>query len=607
MPINRRKFLRYTGFTGLGLVTTGLLAACGENTLTALQTPVSTATGTAGTSSTAGAADAYAVLDPRNLDNFTGKLLTPGDQGALGILDLTGGSTVEIGAKPAALEILKGKKANLLTYQVAKEGKSYINPVLHLTKGDTFAATLTNNLSEDTNLHWHGLQVPSKMDGHPSLPVSPGTSKSYGFKIQNRGGTYWYHPHPHQLTPKQAYSGLASFFIVEDEDNQKLNTALDLKLGETDLPVVIQDKLFDSNGQFIYQMDANTQFMGFYGDTILANLTPNAQLEVTNRLYRLRVLNGSNARTYRLAFTKGTTSQTLPYSVIGTDGGLLDKPYQVTDVFLSPGERLDLLVDFKGLEVGKTVALKSLAFDPMHNEMSGMMGSTSTTPNATPGMGNMGDMGNMSGHSGHSGMMGSTTATPAASTSMIGTTSRLDEGVEFFILKFTVKSKVEYSRTIPQTLASLPVPELSKAKVRPLVLSQAMMQGGSSNMMQWLIDGKSFQMDDYPISVTKGSTEIWEFKNESQSMPHPMHLHGFQFRIVERQNSPEQLKSLATYGQGRLVTDLGWKDTVLVWPGETVRLAIDFSHDFEGEQLYVTHCHVLEHEDNGMMLNYKVV
>jgi suppressor of ftsI/bilirubin oxidase len=126
-------------------------------------------------------------------------------------------------------------------------------------------------------------------------------------------------------------------------------------------------------------------------------------------------------------------------------------------------------------------------------------------------------------------------------------------------------------------------------------------------MMQWLINGKFFQMDDYPITVNKGSTEIWEFTNESQSMPHPMHLHGFQFRVIERQNSPCQLNDLATYGQGRLVTDQGWKDTVLVWPGETVRLAINFSHNFEGEQLFVTRCHVLEHEDNGMMLNYKVV
>jgi blue copper oxidase len=618
MPINRRKFLKYSGLAGVTLATSGLLAACGENNKATTATPaagfLASATNppeTAGVTSTSlAAADAsYATLDPRNLDNFTTSLNLPGSQGVLGILDFGSGSgnSFEIGTGPASLEILKGKKAKLLAYQVSKDGKTFINPVLRFNKGATLSATLTNGLSEETNIHWHGLHVPSKMDGHPSLPISPGATRSYSFKVQNRGGTYWYHPHPHKLTPKQAYSGLASFFIVDDEDNRKLSQALDLKLGETDLPIVIQDKLFDSSGQLIYQTDASTQFMGFYGDTILANLTPNASLDVSTRVYRLRLLNGSNARTYRLALTKGKSPEKLPYWLVGTDGGLLDTPYRVTELFLSPGERLEVLLDFKGFEPGETVALKSLAFNPLHNEMGGMMGVSGSTPQAAE---DAAGMGNMGGHSGHSGMMGTTptpgTATSASST--IGTTSRLDDGAEFFVLKFTLKSKVEYSRTIPQTLAALPTPDLGAARVRPLVLSQSMMQGGNStNMMQWLINGKSFQMDDYPISVNKGSTEIWEFKNESQSMPHPMHLHGFQFRVIERQNSPAQLKDLATYGQGRLVTDLGWKDTVLVWPGETVRLAIDFSHDFEGEQLFVTHCHVLEHEDNGMMLNYKVV
>lgn len=407
MPLNRRKFLKYSGLAGLSRTTGGLLVACGENN-SSTPTPVisATTTGAAPTTTKVPATignSAYAALDPRNLDNFVTSLNLPGNQGVLGVLDLAGSNPFEITTKPAGLEILKGKKANLLSYQVSKDGKTYVNPILHLSKGDTLTATLTNGLGEETNIHWHGLRIPSNMDGHPSRPVLPGAGQSYNFKILNRGGTYWYHPHPHKLTPKQAYNGLASFFIVEDEDNRKLNEALDLKLGETDLPIVIQDKLFDSDGQFIYQMDASTQFMGFYGDTILANLTPNARLDVSTRLYRLRVLNGSNARTYRLAVVKGGSAEKIPYWLIGTDGGLLDKPYQVSELFLSPGERLDLLLDFKNFVPGETAALKSLAFDPMHNEMSGMMGT------ATPNSGSMGNTGNMGGHSGHSGMMGGVT------------------------------------------------------------------------------------------------------------------------------------------------------------------------------------------------------
>ncbi|HEX2916381.1 MAG TPA: multicopper oxidase domain-containing protein [Chloroflexia bacterium] len=591
--LNRRSFLKYTALAGVTLAGSGLLAACGDSTATA-----STPAGSTGTIPVAATGSSSGTIDPRNLANFTNPLNLPGSEGALGVLDLTSSassSPLELVAKPLSLPLLKGKPAQLLTYQASLGGKSFINPVLRLKKGQTLKANLTNGLSEDTNIHWHGLKVASKMDGHPSRPLKPGENFSYSFPVQNRGGTYWYHPHPHKLTPRQAYSGLASFFVVEDEDTQRLNEALDLKLGETDLPIVIQDKLFDAQGQLVYRADASTQFMGFYGDTILANLTPHASLDVATRIYRLRLLNGSNARTYRLAFVKGTSSEKLAYWLIGTDGGLLDKPYQVTELFLSPGERVELLVDFSKLEAGAVVALKSLSFDPMHNEMGSGM-------NMSVGSGGM-DMGNMGGmHSGHSGMMGSATATPQAGTG----NASLDDGQEFYILKLNIKNKVSYNRSFPQALSSLEKPDTTGATVRPVVLSLTMMgQGGQ--MMQWLINGQSFNMDEYPITVKKNSTEIWEFKNEANSMPHPMHLHGFQFQVLSRQNSPAQLNPLATFSEGRLATDLGWKDTVLVWPGETVRTAINFSHNFEGEQLYVTHCHVLEHEDNGMMVNYKVV
>ena len=89
-------------------------------------------------------------------------------------------------------------------------------------------------------------------------------------------------------------------------------------------------------------------------------------------------------------------------------------------------------------------------------------------------------------------------------------------------------------------------------------------------------------------------------------MPHPMHLHRFQFQVLERRASPDQVARLSSDARGRTPQDLGWSDTVLVWPGETVRIAVDFSHDFVGDQMYMFHCHNLEHEDQGMMMNVKV-
>ena len=124
--------------------------------------------------------------------------------------------------------------------------------------------------------------------------------------------------------------------------------------------------------------------------------------------------------------------------------------------------------------------------------------------------------------------------------------------------------------------------------------------------MRWLINGETFRMDSFPIDAKRNAVEVWDLQNAKQSMPHPMHMHGFQFQVLSRQNSPEQIRTLGVHGSGRIVSDLGWKDTVLVWPGETVRLAVDFSHQFAGDQTYVFHCHNLEHEDSDMMVNMRV-
>jgi len=123
--------------------------------------------------------------------------------------------------------------------------------------------------------------------------------------------------------------------------------------------------------------------------------------------------------------------------------------------------------------------------------------------------------------------------------------------------------------------------------------------------MRWLINGKTHTMDEFPVVVQRNAKEIWEIHNDEKSMPHPAHLHGFQFRVLERAGTPEQVAHLVVDEKGRFVTDAGFKDTVLLWPGETVKCAMDFSHGFEGEQIYMFHCHILEHE-TAMMLNVKI-
>ena len=509
-------------------------------------------------------------LDPVDAANFRQKLFMPSSSGPFGVLDVAG--PLKIRATAASFPILPGPTSPIpspfLLYETEHAGKAYQNPILRIESGSRFAASLDNALPEPTIIHWHGLHTPAAMDGHPVNTIAPGGRYEYDFTVRNRGGTYWYHTHAHGSTAKQAYNGLASFFLVHDDDQRRLAKALDLRLGVTDLPVVIQDKQFDAQGKLRYQPNAQESMMGWLGDVVLANLTPNAVQTVTPRIYRLRLLNGSNARIYRLAFVTG--KKQLKFTVIGTDGGLIERPESVTEAFLAPGERLDVLLDAGQVKPGTDIFLKSLAFDPMENEGPAM-----------PGMAGMAGMEHGAGH-----------AAPGVAS------SRLPLGVEFNVLKLSVTAGERIVAKLPATLSKVSAIPLPGATQRKIELSL--------KNMRFLINGRTFVMDEIAFDVKRGAVEVWSISNPTLGMPHPMHIHGFSFQVLERLNSPAQVSSSARFGKGRTAGDLGWKDTVLVWPGETVRIAIDFTHDFPGDQTYLLHCHNLEHEDAGMMINFRV-
>jgi blue copper oxidase len=517
---------------------------------------------------------AYATLNPTELGNFKNPLRLPGEDGVMDVLDASD-VPARIIAKKESVEVVPGKSTELLAYHAERDGKTYVNPTIRVRTGTEFSAEFANDLDEETTVHWHGLHVDWRMDGHPFRPVAPGATYRYAFPVRDRGGTYWYHPHPHGRTAIQTYSGLAGLFLVADEDERDLTDALDLRLGETDIPLLIQDKVLDESGNVVY-------VPGVMRKVILINLTPNPCLEVGTRIYRFRVLNGSNARTYRLAFTKAGEDELLPYQIIGTDGGLLEKPQVASEVFLSPAERMDVVLDLSSFEVGEEIVLRSLPFDPMHHEHETRMESDMDH------MEHM-EMGHHHHMDHHDHMDHHVSPT------------QLSDGSAFYLLKLVVTEKMDYSRSMPETLSTMPQLDLSGAASRPITVSMTTDDRG----MQWLINGKTHEMDEFPIVVQRGAKEIWEIHNDEKSMPHPMHIHGFQFRVIERAGTPEQLAHLVVDEKGRLATDLGFKDTVLIWPGETIKWFIDFSHDFEGEQFYMFHCHILEHE-TAMMLNLKI-
>ena len=507
-------------------------------------------------------------FDPVASANFQQKLFIPVASGPFGVLDVVG--PLKLRATAASFAMLPGRESPFLLYQTEHAGQSYQNPILRIESGARFSASLDNALTEPTIIHWHGLHAPAVMDGHPSTVIAPGGRYDYDFTVRDRGGTYWYHTHAHELTAKQAYHGLASFFLVDDQDQRNLAKALDLRLGETDLPLVIQDKQFDAQGRLQYRPNMQETMMGWLGDIVLTNMTPNAVQAVTPRTYRLRLLNGSNSRIYRLAFVKGLEGGlALDFSVIGTDGGLIERPETVTEAFLAPGERLDVLFDAMQAQPGDTVFLRSLAFDPMENEGPG------NTSGGMPGM-------------------------PGMDHTMAGMgSSRLAQGAAFNVLKLSVTAGERVVAKLPATLSKIKPIRTEGAGERKIELSM--------QMMRFLINGRSFRMDEIVFDVKRGAVEVWSISNPALGMPHPMHLHGFSFQVLERLNSPPALAATARFGKGRVVSDLGWKDTALVWPGETLRIAIDFTHDFPGNQTYVFHCHNLEHADAGMMINFRVL
>lgn len=400
---------------------------------------------------------------------------------------------------------------------------SYPCPSVVIQKGETFTAHFINQLNEPATSHWHGISAPELMDGHPKDAILPGESRTYTFPVLNRAGTYFYHAHADMLTSKHVYKGFAGFFIVDDP----AEIPLGLPRGAFDIPLCIQDRRIADIPQFNYAPGLTDMTRGYLGDTVLVNGTPDAYFEVSKTLYRFRLLNGSNARVYKIAMSDNS-----PFQIIATDGGLKDIPVQANSFFLSPGERVDILFDFSSYSIGQSLILKSLAF-------------------VSPG----------------------------------GGTYR--QGVEMNIMRFDVTGNSGSGGIVPSALTPISYYDPNDAvTVRDFVLS---MVGGGMNMHR--INGLTFDMDRIDWETPLNSLEEWKIINTT-NMIHPMHTHAALFQVYSRNGST----ALAP-------NDKGWKDTVMVNPSETVRVLVKFT-DYAG--IYLFHCHNLEHEDDGMMLNFRL-
>ena len=395
----------------------------------------------------------------------------------------------------------------------------YLGPTLRASRGERVQINVHNELDEATTLHWHGMHLPAEADGGPHQMIDPGETWSPSWQVGQPATTLWYHPHPHGETETHVYRGLAGMFILDDDIEAQLDLPRDY--GVDDIPVIVQDKTFDGDGQLV---EGHQQNPGMFGDTILVNGTLGPYYEVRHERVRLRLLNGSTARTYTFGFSGDRT-----FALIGTDGGLLAEPHDTDRVRLSPGERAEVVVSVKPEE---RVVLRS--YPP--------------------------DLG------------------------LDGTTNRQAGGEDSFdVLELRAGATLAGSPPVPDRLVDIArLDPADAAETRHFELRSRRINGNEMNRNR---------IDEV---VTVDTTEIWQVEN-GHGQIHNFHVHDVQFQVLDIDGAPPPPELS------------GWKDTIPLPPRTPIRLIMQFTDYADASAPYMFHCHLLRHEDDGMMGQFVMV
>ncbi len=485
--INRRKFI----FFSAGTAGSVLLSQCSRNNTS---TP---------------------LVKPAN-----GNVLTSKSNGLLETTLVARSSLLQLGQQ----------KGTLMSYNGQIPG-----PRLEAKPGDTVKINFTNQLSQPTNLHYHGLHIsPTENADNIFLSVAPGQTQVYEFTLPKNhpGGTFFYHPHLHEFVAEQVFGGLGGIFVVRGE----LDEIPEIKAAQEEF-LFLKDFALDANGQ-IPEPGHMDLMRGREGSILSVNGQINPTINIPSQgLLRLRIVNASSSRFYRLNLEEH------PFYLIATSGGVIAKPIELTELLLSPGERAEVLV--QGNRPPGNYRLLNLPYD------------------------RGGDMGMMGGKMGH-GAMGNSTAISSPPE---------------VLATLTYKDSVSKQIPIPEkliTVETLPEP----SQTRRIEMSMFMgMKPGMGMQMEFLFNQKSFDMNRVDANVKLGSIEDWELVNvDPDGMEHSFHIHTNRFQVISRNGKPDPYQA--------------WEDTLRIRAKETVVIRIPF-RDFVGKTVY--HCHVLDHEDLGMM------
>lgn len=412
-----------------------------------------------------------------------------------------------------------------------------LGPTLILNKNRNVTINVNNQLMHTTTIHWHGMHVSPQDDGGPHIFIQPNEIWSPSFTVLDWASTYWYHPHLHHHTNEHVSKGISGFIIVRDSIENNIN--LPRTYGVDDFPLAIQTKSFDVNNQILIENALDT--------TLMVNATLNPFLNLPAQVIRLRLLNGSSERSYNLGFNNNKS-----FYQIASDGGLLTQPVQLTRLLLAPGERAEILVDF-GSNNGQSFQLMNYGAEIP----SGIYGA------AQPGISPV-------------------QVIPGYNLNPLN-------GSNFTILQLNIIQPTSNPvTTLPSTLVTHNAWTAQEADTtRNFVFTGPM--GTGAILGPFRINGEFFNMDFINEYVPFNNIEIWELRNQTP-IAHPFHIHNVQFYILDINGAPPP------------VNMRGRKDVVLVRGGNTVvRFITKFETFYDNEFPYMYHCHMLTHEDSGMM------
>lgn len=474
------------------------------------------------------------------------------------------GGTIALDARPGSMRFQGGGGPETATYGI---NAAYLGPAVRVRRGETVVAQVSNSLPQNITMHWHGLVIPGAADGGPHQVLPPGKRWRAELSVDQPAATLWFHPHLYPSTAELVIKGLAGLMIVDDDEADRL--PLPSRWGVDDIPLIIQDRRFTPDGQFFERFNIVAVTNGYVGDTAVVNGARYPEARTARGWLRLRILNGSNARSYTLAASDGRSLY-----VIASDGGLLESPVELKRLPVQAGERFEVLVD------GRDGSAFDLVTLPVSQEImrlppfDGPLPLVTIRPDGADGKGQLPQS--------LAALPPLPEQLPPVSQELVMDMFRDQQGM-MPLKRAGLMAMAESGKTDPAVVARV---------VDLIVNGPALAR--SDQLSANGVNGKSFALGESGFAAARNQDLRWRIAEGSDRMLHPVHIHGCQFRIVSQDGKPPAAQCA------------GWKDVAPISAGGATEILLRFPHAASRDAPYMAHCHILEHEDSGMMAQFTV-